>query len=93
MRAKAWSTDEALDYVERGDWDNAIRSFEEALDKDPDDEDLQQLLESAKAEKARGQIRPALKADADPLARVPELQNSPEAVRIRRGHPHRPPRR
>lgn len=57
MKAKEWSTDEALDYVKRGDWDNAIRSFEEALDKDPDDEDLQQLLKNAKAEKAAARPR------------------------------------
>ena len=29
LKAKAWSSDEALDYFDRKDWDNAIRSFEE----------------------------------------------------------------
>jgi tetratricopeptide (TPR) repeat protein len=105
LKAKAWSSDEALDYFDRKDWDNAIRSFEEALDRDPDDPDLNDWLNRAKAEKAKARMpapasppRPAptndskvvdtrgvLPGGADFLAKVPELQNSPEADRIRKG--------
>ena len=53
LKAKAWSTDEAVDYFDRKDWNNAIRSFEEALDRDPDDPDLQAWLIRAKAEKVK----------------------------------------
>lgn len=106
LKAKAWSSDEALDYFDRKDWDNAIRSFEEALDRDPDDPDLNDWLKRAKAEKAKAQmpvvaapLRPAPGNDskvvdtrgvpkdaADLLAKVPELRNSPEAERIRKGY-------
>src|SRR3954467_13335537 len=37
-REKEWSFDEGRDYFARGDWNNAIRSFEEALVASPDDE-------------------------------------------------------
>ena len=106
LKAKAWSSDEALDYFDRKDWDNAIRSFEEALDRDPDDPDLNDWLKRAKAEKAKARMpaiaspsRPASTNDskvvdtrgvpqdgADLLAKVPELRNSPEADRIRKGY-------
>jgi len=56
LKAKEWSSDEALDYVDRKDWDNAIRSFEEALDRDPDDPDLNDWLKRAKAEKAKARM-------------------------------------
>ena len=56
LKAKAWSSDEAMDYFDRKDWDNAIRSFEEALDRDPDDPDLNDWLKRAKAEKAKARI-------------------------------------
>lgn len=105
LRAKTWYSEEAMDYVDRKDWDNAIRSFEEALDRDPDDPDLNEQLKRAKAEKeklrrpavalprpapdnnsrvvdARGVPQPG----ADLLAKVPELQKSPEAERIRKGY-------
>lgn len=106
LKAKEWSSDEALDYFDRKDWDNAIRSFEEALDRDPDDPDLNDWLKRAKAEKAKARMpavaapsRPAPSNDnkvvdtrgapkdgADLLAKVPELRNSPEAERIRKGY-------
>lgn len=56
LKAKAWSSDEALDYFDRKDWDNAIRSFEEALDRDPDDPDLNDWLKRAKAEKVKARV-------------------------------------
>ena len=56
LKGKEWSTDEAMDYYDRKDWDNAIRSFEEALDRDPDDPDLQAWLNRAKAEKAKSRM-------------------------------------
>ena len=56
LKAKEWSSDEALDYFDRKDWNNAIRSFEEALDRDPDDPDLNDWLKRAKAEKAKAQM-------------------------------------
>ncbi len=56
LKAKEWSSDEALDYFDRKDWDNAIRSFEEALDHDPDDPDLNDWLKRAKAEKAKARM-------------------------------------
>jgi len=56
LKAKAWSSDEAMDYFDRKDWDNAIRSFEEALERDPDDPDLNNWLKRAKAEKAKAQM-------------------------------------
>jgi tetratricopeptide (TPR) repeat protein len=106
LKAKEWSSDEALDYFDRKDWDNAIRSFEEALDHDPDDPDLNEWLKRAKAEKAKARmpviaapVRPAPNNDsrvvdargvpkdgADLLAKVPELRDSPEAERIRKGY-------
>lgn len=106
LKAKAWSSDEALDYFDRKDWDNAIRSFEEALDRDPDDPDLNNWLKRAKAEKVKARMpilaspsraapdndskvvdtRGVPQAGADLLAQVPELQNSPAADRIRKGH-------
>lgn len=106
LRAKTWYSEEAMDYVDRKDWDNAIRSFEEALDRDPDDPELNALLKRAKAEKEKSR-RPAVvvpqrpapdndsrvvdargapQAGADLLAKVPELQKSPEAERIRKGY-------
>lgn len=56
LKAKSWYTDEALEYFDRKDWDNAIRSFEEALDRDPDDPDLDAWLRRAKAEKAKARM-------------------------------------
>lgn len=54
-----WSSEEAADYVKRGDWDNAIRSFEEALERDPDNEDLARDLAQARSEKARARAAAA----------------------------------
>lgn len=79
LKAKAWSSDEALDYFDRKDWDNAIRSFEEALERDPDDPDLNDWLKRAKAEKAKARMsavaspsRPAPNNDSKVVdARVP----------------------
>jgi len=65
LKAKAWSSDEALDYFDRKDWDNAIRSFEEALERDPDDPDLNNWLKRTKAEKAKAQM-PVLALPAKP---------------------------
>ena len=48
-----WSSEEAADYAKRGDWANAIRSLEEALDRDPDNEALLKDLSQARAERAR----------------------------------------
>ncbi len=56
LKAKAWSSDEAMDYFDRKDWDNAIRSFEEALERDPDDPDLNNWLKRTQAEKAKAQM-------------------------------------
>jgi tetratricopeptide (TPR) repeat protein len=106
LKAKAWYGDEALDYFDRKDWDNAIRSFEEALDHDPDDPDLNEWLKRAKAEKTKARmpvvaapLRPAPSNDskvvdardvskdaAALLATVPELRDSPEVERIRKGY-------
>lgn len=79
LKAKEWSSDEALDYFDRKDWDNAIRSFEEALDRDPDDPDLNDWLKRAKVEKAKAGVsaiaspsRPAPNNDSKVVdARVP----------------------
>lgn len=65
QKAKAWSSDEAQDYVGRKDWDNAIRSFEEALDHDPDDPDLIDALNRARTEKAKSRL-PAVAAPSRP---------------------------
>ena len=65
LKAKAWSSDEAMDYFDRKDWDNAIRSFEDALDRDPDDPDLNDLLKRAKAEKTRARM-PTIAAPSRP---------------------------
>ena len=65
LKAKAWSSDEALDYFDRKDWDNAIRSFEEALDRDPDDPDLNDWLKRAKAEKEKARM-PAVASPVRP---------------------------
>lgn len=54
-----WSSEEAADYAKRGDWNNAIRSFEEALDRDPDNEDLAKDLARARSEKARAAVAAA----------------------------------
>lgn len=106
LKAKEWSSDEALDYFDRKDWDNAIRSFEEALDPDPDDPDLNEWLKRAQAEKAKARLpvaaaplRPGPNNDSQVvdaravpndsaalLAKVPELRDSPEAERIRKGY-------
>jgi tetratricopeptide (TPR) repeat protein len=61
LRAQAWYTDEAMDYFDRKDWDNAIRSFEEALDRAPDDPDLNEWLKRAQAEKEKSR-RPVVAA-------------------------------
>jgi tetratricopeptide (TPR) repeat protein len=53
-RDTEWSQEEGQDYLNRKDWDNAIRSFEEALDKDPDNDEIAALLTRARAEKAAG---------------------------------------
>lgn len=65
LKAKEWSSDEAVDYVDRKDWDNAIRSFEEALERDPDDPELNDGLNRAKAEKAKERA-PAVAAPSRP---------------------------
>lgn len=65
LKAKEWSSDEAVDYVNRKDWDNAIRSFEEALERDPDDPELNDGLNRAKAEKAKERA-PAVAAPSRP---------------------------
>lgn len=54
-----WSSDEGADYAKRGDWNNAIRSFEEALDRDPDNEALLKDLAQARAERTRAANRAA----------------------------------
>ena len=80
LKAKAWSSDEALDYVDRKDWDNAIRSFEEALDRDPDDPDLNDGLNRAKAEKTKAQM-PAVASPSRPApsndSKVVDTRNEP----------------
>ena len=48
-----WSSEEGADYAKRGDWNNAIRSFEEALDRDPDNEDLARDRAQARAERTK----------------------------------------
>jgi tetratricopeptide (TPR) repeat protein len=80
LKAKEWSSDEALDYFDRKDWNNAIRSFEEALDHDPDDPDLNNWLKRAKAEKAKAQM-PAVAAPSRPApnndSKVVDTRNEP----------------
>jgi hypothetical protein len=65
LKAKAWYSDEAMDYFDRKDWDNAVRSFEEALERDPDDPDLNDWLKRAKAEKEKSR-RPVVAAPSRP---------------------------
>ena len=83
LKAKAWSSDEALDYFDRKDWDNAIRSFEEALDRDPDDPDLNDWLKRAKAEKAKAHM-PAVVSPSPPAptndSKVVDTRNEPAAL-------------
>jgi tetratricopeptide (TPR) repeat protein len=96
-----WSSEEAADYAKRGDWNNAIRSFEEALDRDPDNEGLAKDLARARGEKARAAAlaaAPAVNMDSSVvdtrgvpkdaawlIARVPQLAHSPAAEPIRKG--------
>ncbi len=80
LKAKAWSSDEALDYFDRKDWNNAIRSFEEALERDPDDPDLNNWLKRAKAEKAKAQM-PVL---ASPTKPAPHTDPSVVDARVPR---------
>jgi len=83
LKAKEWSSDEALDYFDRKDWDNAIRSFEEALDRDPDDPDLDNWLKRAKAEKAKARM-PAVTAPSRPApsndSKVVDTRNEPTGL-------------
>ncbi len=83
LKAKAWSSDEAMDYFDRKDWDNAIRSFEEALDRDPDDPDLNDWLKRAKAEKAKARM-PAVASPARPAptnnSKVVDTRNEPAGL-------------
>jgi len=53
QRDITWFSEEGAEYARRGDWPNAIRSLEEALDHDPDNEDLARDLASARFEQAR----------------------------------------
>jgi hypothetical protein len=53
QRDITWFSEEGADYARRGDWPNAVRSLEEALDHDPDNEDLARDLASARSEMAR----------------------------------------
>ena len=84
LKAKAWSSDEAMDYFDRKDWDNAIRSFEEALERDPDDPDLNNWLKRAKAEKAKAQM-PVLALPARP---APHTDTSVVDARVPRDGPY-----
>lgn len=78
LRAKTWYSEEAMDYVDRKDWDNAIRSFEEALERDPDDPDLNEQLNRAKAEKERSR-RPVIAAPRPvPESRVVDARGVPQ---------------
>lgn len=83
LKAKAWSSDEALDYFDRKDWDNAIRSFEEALDRDPDDPDLNDWLKRAKAEKAKARM-PAVATPSRPApsndSKVVDTRSEPASL-------------
>lgn len=83
LKAKAWSSDEALDYFDRKDWDNAIRSFEEALDRDPDDPDLNDWLKRAKAEKTKARM-PAIALPSRPApnndSKVVDTRNEPAGL-------------
>lgn len=83
LKAKAWSSDEALDYFDRKDWDNAIRSFEEALDRDPDDPDLNDWLKRAKTEKAKARM-PAIVSPSLPApindSKVVDTRNEPAGL-------------
>ncbi len=83
LKAKAWSSDEALDYFDRKDWDNAIRSFEEALDRDPDDPDLNDWLKRAKAEKEKARM-PAIASPPRPAptnnSKVVDTRNEPAGL-------------
>jgi tetratricopeptide (TPR) repeat protein len=83
LKAKAWSSDEALDYFDRKDWDNAIRSFEEALDRDPDDPDLNAWLKRAKTEKSKARM-PAVASPSRPAptnnSKVVDTRNEPAGL-------------
>ena len=99
---RAWYLQEGIDYFDRGDWDNAIASFEDALQRRPNDEEIQSWIARSRTAKAassrRGlaiapsgdasvvDTRGVVKVGADMLARVPELAKSPEAERVRKGY-------
>ena len=73
-----WSSEEAADYAKRGDWNNAIRSFEEALDRDPDNEALARDLSRARSEKARAAV-----AAVSPGILVPAVNKDSSVVDTR----------
>lgn len=56
--AKTWYLEEGLDYYVKGDFDNAIASFEDALLKNPNDPDIEEWLARAQAERNRARARP-----------------------------------
>jgi len=93
-RDAQWSQDEGLDYLDRRDWDNAIRSFEEALEKDPDNEELTGLLTRARSEKSRARaaaiaaapprLAPVSDTEALTLTIVKSLQAQGDALSFNR---------
>jgi tetratricopeptide (TPR) repeat protein len=53
--------DEGIVYYDRGDWSNAIRSFEEALDHTPDDAYIERWLLSTRSQQAAKMRGPSAK--------------------------------
>ena len=69
QRDITWFSEEGADYAQRGDWPNAVRSLEEALDNDPDNEDIARDLASARSEQARA-VASAARARAAALVAI-----------------------
>lgn len=55
--------DEGILYFDRKDWNNAVRSFEEALQHSPDDDYVQKWLKAAQYQKAAKTRPPILGKD------------------------------
>ena len=87
QRRVDWATDEATEYARRGQWTNAISAFEEALDRDPDNEDIIRQLALARSARARALATAAAPVVAAPVRVAAPVVNTDASVVDTRGVP------
>jgi hypothetical protein len=76
-RQKEFLVDEAMRFVQLRDWDHAIRSLEDALAVDPDDDNTRLWLRRAEAEGARSWMIEDVRIEGDVVLFTPDGRQYP----------------